>query len=209
MRNMNGSDMVGWPNGSLFFAFDHFDHPSQHRGSSQYQVQSVGEKLVVSAVGTLPAADAEEKPWGESTSSIFSVPKPHKISPTKYWSKSWLRRESSLESEALPARNCWSSVFLHGSVDDQTCSLLKYALAILSSFLTSEIDGNCLRNAVEICGALIHWVVKKDRAWCGHSELHGSRAQTNVHTPCHSEDVADVDRWWGRFRRPCLFWRQI
>ena len=85
-------------------------------------------------------------------------------------------------------------MFLHGSVDDQTCSLVKYALAILSSFLTPEIDGNCLRNAVEICGALIHWVVKKDRACCGHSELHGSRAQTNVHTPFHSEDVADVDR---------------
>lgn len=76
--------------------------------------------------------------------------------------KAGLRRESSLESEALPARNCWSSMFLHGSVDDQTCSLVKYALAILSSFLTSEIDGNCRRNAVEICGALIHWVVKKD-----------------------------------------------
>lgn len=78
-RNAAEHEWVGhgrMTTGSLFFAFD---HPSQHRCSSQYQVQSVGEKLVVSAVGTLPAADAEEKPWGESTSSIFSVPKPHKI----------------------------------------------------------------------------------------------------------------------------------
>ena len=75
-------------------------------------------------------------------------------SPTKYWSKSWLRRESSLESEALPARNCWSSVFLHGSVDDQTSSLLKYAKICSCHSLIIPHIGNWWKLSKKCCGDL-------------------------------------------------------